>query len=421
MTSTFEIHRRRLDAYRAALDAGLSDDDVVDAIRQLDAAVESVDGVGFEVTPLSVQPGLAEAVGIDAELWVKDETGNVSGSHKGRHLFGVALGHELARRAGDAVDGRYAIASCGNAALAASVVARAVDQPLDVFVPTWANPAVTDLIEELGATVVRSPRQEGVPGDPSHHALVEALQGGGIGFSVQGTETPTTIDGARTIAYEIVDQLGDHDGSKPVRIDRVFVQVGGGALATALVTGLAADTDLVSLPVVHAVQPRGNHPLVRAWDRLVAEILGRDEPASNPDRAAAAADLGVVDGETARQIVVRLAENAGRYMEPWPAEPVSYATGILDDVTYDWIPIVEATIRTAGFPLVAEEDDLIEAHRLGRIHTGIDVCPTGASGLGGMVGALRDGSLVVESGERVVVLFSGRTRPGDPTPDSSEG
>jgi len=419
VTSTFEIYRERLDSYRAALAAGLSDADVVDTIRGLDASVEAVDGVGFGVTPLSAQPALAEAVGIDAELWVKNETGNVSGTHKGRHLFGVALGHELERRTGQPFDGRYAIASCGNAALAASVVARAVEQPLDVFVPSWANPAVTDLIEDLGATVVRVPREEGVAGDPSHHALVEALRGGAIGFSVQGSETPTTIDGCRTIAYEIVDQLGAHDGGSPARIDRIFVQVGGGALATAVVTGLAGATDLEQLPVIHAVQPRGNHPLVRAWDRLVAEILGGDEPKSNPERAAAASELGEVDVETARQIVVRLSESSNRYMEPWPVEPASYATGILDDVTYDWIPIVEATIRTGGFPIVAEEADLMEAHRLGRIHTGIDVCPTGASGLGGLVGARRDESLTVEPGERIVVIFSGRTRPGDPVPDDS--
>ena len=51
------------------------------------------------------------------ELWVKDETTNVSGSHKGRHLFGVAVREALAPSG----EGPWAIASCGNAALAASV------------------------------------------------------------------------------------------------------------------------------------------------------------------------------------------------------------------------------------------------------------------------------------------------------------
>ena len=419
MTSTFETYRDRLDSHRRALRAGLTDDEVVAVIRELDAAVTSVDGVGFAPTTAAPQPALAEALGLDAELWVKDETGNVSGSHKGRHLLGVALGHELAQRAGESIDGRYAIASCGNAALAASVVARAVDRPLDVFVPTWANETITDWIETLGGNVVRSPRQEGVAGDPSHHALVAAIADGAVGFSVQGSETPTTIDGGRTIAYEIVDQIRAADGAGTARIDRFFVQVGGGALATALVTGLAASPGLVALPIIHAVQPRGNHPLVRAWDRLVGELLDQDQPSSNPKRAEAAAELGRADDETARQVVARLTEDVDHYMAPWPIEPVSYATGILDDVTYDWIPIIEATIRTGGFPIVAEEDDLKLAHRHARAHTGIDVCPTGASGLGGLVGSLRDGSVVVEPGERVVVIFSGRTRPGDPIPEEA--
>jgi threonine synthase len=319
------------------------------------------------------------------------------------------------------VEGRYAIASCGNAALAASVVARAVDRPLDVFVPTWADEAVIERIEELGGVVVRIPREPGVQGDPSHRALVAAMGDGAVGFSVQGTQTPTTIDGGRTIAYEIVDQLraAAPHGDGPARIDRLFVQVGGGALAAALVTGLAASPGLVALPRLHPVQPRGNHPLVRAWDRLVAELLDREQPETNLERASAAAALGPAGAETARLLTARLTEHADRYMAPWPTEPVSYATGILDDVTYDWVPIIEATVRGGGFPIVAEEVDLEEAHRLARTHTAIDVSPTGAAGLGGMVSACRDGSVVCDADQRIVLVFSGRTRPGDPVPEDA--
>ena len=214
-----------------------------------------------------------------AELWIKDETGNVSGSHKARHLFGVALAHRLAREdhhEGD--DGPYAIASCGNAALAAAVVARAVGRPLDVFVPTWANEAVVDRITELGGRVVRCEREPGVSGDPAHHAMLAAIEAGAVAFSCQGTETPATIDGGRTLAWEMVDALIERDGAPPARLDRLFVQVGGGALATAVVTGLAsavARGDLARLPRVHAVQPVGNHPLVRAWDTLALEVRAR--------------------------------------------------------------------------------------------------------------------------------------------------
>ena len=99
---------------------------------------------------------------------------------------------------------------------------------------------------------------------------------------------------------------------------------------------------------------------------------------------------------------------------------MSYASGILDDITYDWVDIVEAMLASGGWPLVAPEGDFRRAHRLAHEHTDIDVCPTGAAGLGGLLAltAASDGSGAagVSPGERVAVLFTGRTRLGDPDP-----
>lgn len=482
--STFRRYARRLDAHRLVERGAITEAELIEVIEAIDEAVAAVEGRGFEVTPFASRPELARAVGLDpaVELWVKDETGNVSGTHKARHLFGVALAHRLAeatseasrhhddfRGIGDSRDPEapYAIASCGNAALAAAVLARAVGRALDVYVPVWANQAVVDRITELGGRVVRCPRTDGVLGDPAHHAMQAAVAAGAVPFSCQGTDTPTAIDGARTLAYEMVDALAADasdpgpaalaadapgpaldalaadasdpgpaaltaDALGPARLDRVFVQVGGGALATALVTGLAAAEGLDRLPVIHAVQPVGNHPLVRAWDRVAAEITGEEAPTDNRARAAAAAKMGRLGDEAVRAVTARLAADPQRYMTPWETEPVSYATGILDDVAYDWTAVVEAMLRSGGHPVVAGEDDLRRAHRLARLHTGIDVCPTGASGLGGLLALLAAGSgtqagasdpdadgsggLAIRPGERVAVLFTGRLRPGDPDP-----
>ena len=479
--STFRRYARRLEAYRLVEQGAITEVELIEAVEAVNEAVAAVEGRGFEVTPFAPQPELAGAVGLDpsVELWVKDETGNVSGTHKARHLFGVALAHRLAiadpeapadtaaphhpgdsrspeapcdsvasRGPGDSLGPRdsrrlkapYAIASCGNAALAAAVLARAVGRALDVYVPVWANPAVVDRITELGGRVVRCPRAAGVLGDPAHHAMQAAVAAGAVPFSCQGTDTPTAIDGARTLAYEMVDALAAADApeparapadalaatdaDRPARLDRVFVQVGGGALATALVTGLAASEGLGRLPVVHAVQPEGNHPLVRAWDRVTAEITGEPPPADNRARASAAAEMGPLGDEAVRAVAVRLAADPQRYMTPWETEPVSYATGILDDIAYDWTAVVEAMLRSGGHPVTASEDDLRQAHRLARIHTGIDVCPTGAAGLGGLLALLAAGpgtdssagGPVIKPGERVAVLFTGRLRPGDPDP-----
>ena len=453
MTSTFESYAERLEASRlapgdAAASGARTPDAVATAIGELDAAVAAVEGHGFDPTPFAPVPELAEAAGIgDAELWVKDETGNVSGSHKARHLFGVALAHRLEDSGGDGRDAApYAIASCGNAALAAAVVARAVGRPIDVFVPTWANEAVVDRITELGGRVVRCEREPGVPGDPAHHAMLAAIEAGAVPFSCQGTETPATIDGGRTLAWEMVDALVEHDGGAPTRLDRLFVQVGGGALATAVVTGLAAAADrgdLARVPVVHAVQPEGNYPLVRAWDTLALESLTPERAPNTRDssyfldrivraqampegamdngrRAAIAESIGPIEGDRLRELVGRLRYDPERYMRAWEKEPVSYASGILDDITYDWVDIVEGMLASGGWPLVSSEDDLRRAHQLAHQYTDIDVCPTGASGLGGLLSLTTvsgdSGSAGVSPGERVAVLFTGRMRPGDPDP-----
>ncbi len=413
--SSFEKYVDRLEVSRYAQQGSRTRDEIVETIRRVDAAVAVVEGHGFEITPFSPEAELAAAVGLDdsVELWVKNETNNVSGSHKARHLFGVALDEALRPDAGD---GPFAIASCGNAALGAAVIANAVDHPLQVFVPEWANEAVVARIEELGGTVVRCAREPGVLGDPAHHGMLAAIAGGAVPFSCQGTETPATIDGGRTIAYEMVDMLIEHDGGRPTRLDRLFVQVGGGALGSAVVTGLARTSSLAALPVVHAVQPEGNHPLVRAWDRLVAELLDREVPAVNRDRSEAAAALGRLDRASLDDVAARIDLDAGRYMAPWDDEPMSYATGILDDVTYDWVPLIDAMLASGGHPIVAPEDEFRDAHRLAHTHTDIAVCPTGSAGLGGLLTFVRERPDAIAAGERVAVLFTGHMRPGDPDP-----
>ena len=244
--------------------------------------------------------------------------------------------------------------------------------------------------------------------------MVDAIGEGATAFSCQGTETPNTIDGGRTIAFEMVETLAAHDHPTPPHLDRLFVQVGGGALATAVVTGLAR-CDLATMPTVHAVQPLGNHPLVRAWDTVVSELLDAPPEPTITGRLAAAAELGRIVDDARRTITRRLRSDPARYMRPWPDEPESYATGILDDVTYDWIPIIEAMLATGGAPVVPSEAQLRRAHALAHDHTSIPACPTGAAGLGGLLAMVEAGA-GTDQHERIAVIFSGHQRAGDPFP-----
>ena len=203
---------------------------------------------GFGVTPFDQSSSISAAVG--ADVWVKDETGNVGGSHKGRHLVTILLHLVAAESLRLATGPRrpLAIASCGNAAIAAATLARRAFWPLDVFVPTWASASVLDLLESLGATIHPCERRPSdPPGDPAVLRFREAVAAGSVPFSVQGPENALCLDGGRTIGWELADA--------GVALDRVVVQVGGGAFAACTGWGLGDGVRL------DAVQSEGCAPL----------------------------------------------------------------------------------------------------------------------------------------------------------------
>ena len=92
-------------------------------------------------------------------------------------------------------------------------------------------------------------------------------------------------------------------------------------------------------------------------------------------------------------------------MWPWEHVGVSAADGILDDETYDWIPVMRAMDR-GGSPIVVSESLVDEANKLARKTTAINASHTGTAGLAGLMAAM-DG---IDPGERVAVVFSGVSR-----------
>lgn len=377
-------------AYHVALALGWSDEEYVALVERLDAAVAGVDGAGFRVTPFARNAALSQRLGFthDGGVYVKDETGNVSGSHKGRHLMGTLIELEVA----EAFDGtstarhRLAIASCGNAGLAAAVLAAAAGRDLDVFIPPDAHPAVVARLQALGAHLTVCERDPRVPGDPTYHRLREAIDAGAIGFTCQGNENGFAIEGGLTLGYELAADLAATGTS----LDHLCVQVGGGALASACIGGLAEARALAATranPRVHPVQSQAAAPLARAYERL-AHRLDTDEP-SDQDMSWAA-------------------RHRSAFMWPWESEPHSIATGILDDETYDWLAVVRGTLASRGGPVVVDESTLLEANEIATTTTGIDVDPTGSSGLAGLLELRRHGR--VGSNETVAVIFTGIRR-----------
>lgn len=359
-TNPFIVYRERLDSYNTAMLNGWSDQQFVDLVSRLDQDIALIDGTGFSITPVLDGSELAKALGLKVDLKIKVEIDSVGGSHKARHLFGVAL--HLAVTENTKETQPLAIASCGNAAIAAAIVAKAINRPIEVFVPTWAEKSALATLQNLGAQIQVCESNPSTLGDPCYAHFMAQVQRGSQPFGVQGINTPSTFDGGRTLGWELRDQVDN--------LERVFVQVGGGALGTA--TGRA-------LPNValYPVQVAGCAPLKRTWDLLAPEF----------------------DLERGRA-------NPEEFMWPWD-QPSSAASGLLDDVTYDWLPLLEATIESGGTPLVVPETTLIETHETATSVTGLNVSPTGVAGLAGLAEAS------VEDGSVVGVLFTGIDRENE--------
>ncbi|MBW3087006.1 hypothetical protein KEM60_03236 [Austwickia sp. TVS 96-490-7B] len=317
----------------------------------------------FRVTPCALHEPLSERLG--AQVWVKDETGNVGGSHKARHLVGILLHLRACEELGLSTGPRapLAIASCGNAAIAASTLAAAARWPIQVYVPDTASPAVMSTLAALGAQVHPCARVVGVCGDPAVTAFRQAVADGAIPFSVQGPENGLCLDGGRTVGWELAEQV-----DAPAR---VVIQVGGGAFAACMGWGLGPSYRL------DCAQTEGGAPLARAWHRaqhIPLDELGRRWP---------------------------------EFMTAWD-QPSSLADGILDDETYDWMADVAVMRASSGRPLVIAEEQIRQADELVH-HLGARVSPTGTAGLAALLPGAGEGTGVTP-GERVVVVFSGVRR-----------
>jgi len=362
-------------AHTLAIEHGIGEVAFRALVDRLDRSVAQVDGVGFVRTPLARSAALEQLLDV-AEVWVKDETGSVAGSHKARHLFGLAVYLDVVEALGwTSQRPRLAIASCGNAGLAAGVIAAAAERPLDVFLPTDADPVVVERLQDLGAAIHVCERTPGQAGDPTLAGFQAAVRDGALPFCCQGNECGLTLEGGFTLGWELSAQLAEAGAS----LDAVFVQVGGGALGSSLVRSLTP------LPRVFTVQTLGAAPLARATERVAARAS-----ANNLEEALAHA-----------------AAHRSDYMWPWETAPHSVAHGILDDETYDWHALVSATLRTDGAALLATEAQLLRAHDLVNA-AGVRASHTGTAGVAGLIAAREAGLLGADA--RVLVLVTGVER-----------
>jgi cysteine synthase len=407
----FIEYRHHLDVHARALESGLDDRAYIDLVTRLDEEVRAVAGVGFAVTPV-VELDLTP-VGDLPPVMAKVETGAVGGSHKARHLFGLALRTLIdeANQSSPTAPPDLAIASCGNAAIGAAIVAKAIKRDLQVFVPEDADPVVIDQLDRLGAGVAICPRDPSTTGDPCIHALDATVAGGAQAFTVQGPRCPEVIDGCRTLGLELATQL-DEVGIDPASI---YIQIGGGALATAVMDGLARAWPSRRLPRLHPVQARAAHPYVAGWRRIVRSLAadeGRALAPEAPDRQLAEQIAPLMAGRSRHELEALLGRQAA-LMTPWPDPPHSVASGILDDITYDWLTVAAHQSTTGGWPVLVEEATFALAASLAADQvSGRAPAPdeTGAAGLAGLIQHHRGPDELGPVAGPAVVLLTGAAR-----------
>jgi threonine dehydratase len=215
-------------------------------------------------TPLFKLPG--KALGIDcAEIWLKLEQLQTSGSFKARGMLGRLISNPIPSSG-------VIVASGGNAGIATAAAARMLGVPCEVFVPTISSPAKQARLRALGATLH-------VTGSVYNEALTACLerQQETGALLTHAYDQAEVVLGAGTLAAEIDRQSGNAP-------DSVLVSVGGGGLIAGIATWYAGSSTRVialepaSAPTLHAARAAGEPVDVQvggvAADSLGAKRIG---------------------------------------------------------------------------------------------------------------------------------------------------
>ncbi len=297
-------------------------------------------------TPLLDAPRLAERAGV-AQLWIKDESKNPTGSFKARGLSAAVTRARYAGAPG------FSVPTAGNAGVASSAYGRRAGIPVQVFAPRTTPPRILEQIRTFDAELELL---DGHIGDCGKAARAHAAAHGS--FDLSTLREPYRIEGKKTLGLEVAEQLG---WQLP---DAVIYPTGGG---TGLIGMWIAFRDLLAAgwasgkaPRLYSVQSEGCAPVVEAFGRGAE----RTEPWNDPETVAAGLRVPAPLGGA---IILRaLAETGGE------------AVAVSD----------EALSRAAGAIATTE---------------GVDACPEGGATLAALDTLVRRGSI---GAHESVVLFN---------------
>jgi threonine synthase len=269
------------------------------------------------LTPLLRADRLAERLGVEGEIWIKNDAANPTHSFKDRV---VAVAVAKARELGFET---VACASTGNLAHAVAAHAAAAGLRSYVFVPANLEE------QKLLATGIYGTNLVGVRGnyDDVNRLCTQLAEARPWAF-VNVNLRPYYAEGSKTLAYETVEQLG---WKLP---DRVVSPIASGSLFTKLGRGFQEWLELGLVegeqPTFNGAQAEGCSPVATAfaegWDvckpqrpDTIAKSLAIGDPADGPYAVEHARRTGggidSVNDQEIRDGIKLLAETTGIFTE----------------------------------------------------------------------------------------------------------
>lgn len=208
-------------------------------------------------TPLIESARIASAIGLQ-KLLFKNEASNPTGSYKDRiATVAISLARERSRQG-------WVATSSGNAGAALAAYGARSGMLGVLIVPTAVSIAKLAQILTYGPNVIAV--DSFLDRAEVDHRVFEILARADENFDLELSITahaysPLAMDGAKAIAYEIAEAIGDG-------VDRVYLPAGGGGLASAVIRGFQEYLELgiiSRLPLIVAAQADGCAPIVNSF------------------------------------------------------------------------------------------------------------------------------------------------------------
>jgi threonine synthase len=283
-------------------------------------------------------------------VWVKDEARNPTGSFKARGMTAaVSMAKHLGARA-------LVAPSAGNAAGALAAYGAAAGLPVTVAMPDDTPRTFIDECRLYGAEVHL------VPGTIADAGAFLRANGPKDAFDVSTLKEPYRVEGKKTMAYELFEQLG---GELP---DVILYPTGGGTGLVGMWKAFQEMTALgwlradAPLPKLVSVQAEGCAPVVK----------------------------GFVEGQ--------------EKTVPWPS-PKTTAWGLRVPSPIGGFVCLRALRATHGTGITVSETEIEGGTRALARRSGIDVCPEGGAAWVALEKLRQSG--FVNDRDRVVVFNTG--------------